>query len=206
MNCNIAVAASLVVDLNQSQAISAAQASKKLALVNTTTASRGTFVQSKYFPILKKPIIASGEFYLTDTAFTWKTLQPVKSALIFKNNQLWEQVADGELSVVKNAANMTSILQNAISGNFIKLTKQFEFYEIKTPLDTDGKNTNEKNTDDACVVMLPLIESLKQGITQFVLCGKGQINTLSWTDPYNNRTDIQLSYLTPSETTKINEQ
>lgn len=162
--------------------LSAEQAVNLLKLAPNLALS-GQFIQKKHFKILKKPFISQGEFNVNDQQFTWRTLTPIKSAVIFKDNTLYLENAKGELSKQNKAQNIGYLMQQLLSGQFKQLSQYFSI--------TATTYTDEPKP---CLVLLATNNSFAQVFKQIRLCGEGNISTISLYDPQANATDITLSY------------
>ena len=162
--------------------LSAEQAVNLLKLAPNLALS-GQFIQKKHFKILKKPFISQGEFNVNDQQFTWRTLTPIKSAVIFKDNTLYLENAKGELSKQNKAQNIGYLMQQLLSGQFKQLSQYFSI--------TATTYTDEQKP---CLVLLATNNSFAQVFKQIRLCGEGNISTISLYDPQANATDITLSY------------
>ena len=162
--------------------LSAEQAVNLLKLAPNLALS-GQFIQKKYFKILKKPFISQGEFNVNDQQFTWRTLTPIKSAVIFKDNTLYLENAKGELSKQNKAQDIGYLMQQLLSGQFKQLSQHFSI--------TATTYTGEPKP---CLLLLATNNSFAQVFKQIRLCGEGNISTISLYDPQANATDIALSY------------
>ncbi|XQW84897.1 outer membrane lipoprotein carrier protein LolA [Thalassotalea piscium] len=161
--------------------LSATQALSILSL-ETNNNLNGNFLQKKYFKILKKPFISSGKFSSVDQKFTWRTLTPVQSAIIFRENKLYIENANGELSEQDEAQDIGHILQQLLSGQFESLSDHFLITR------TAGIESEH------CLMLIPKDKTFAQVFKQIALCGQGQIDKITLFDPQTNYTVITLSY------------
>lgn len=106
-----------------------------------TNIAAGTFTQRKFFRVLKKPIISSGEFYFDThiSGLLWQTKRPVESSLILKEKRLYQKNNQGQLSEIKAGANISQLLISIMSGKLQALEQLFDIsvaaqqscYELK---------------------------------------------------------------------------
>lgn len=141
---------------------------------------QGDFVQKKYFKVLKKPFISSGSFEISTEQFIWKTLKPIESAIVFKNEQLYFNDSSGNKKAPAQAATVAVLLRDLIGGDFTGLTNQFGFYGDQSAAQ--------------CVMLKPVQTSMKIFIEQISLCGEGKVDSLVLYDTNSNKTEISMSY------------
>jgi len=167
--------------LNPENVISAQEAESHLNIQSGTTLNKvGAFVQKKFFKVLSKPFISSGEFRISDNQFSWQTLKPVKSAITYKNNQLFFEDSTGNKKAPPQADTVSRLLRTLISGNMKGLSDSFSFYV--------GDNTSQ------CVSLVPKQATMSQFIEQIDVCGNRDVETFVLYDKNKNRTEISLSY------------
>ncbi|WP_114325584.1 outer membrane lipoprotein carrier protein LolA [Candidatus Colwellia aromaticivorans] len=141
---------------------------------------QGDFIQRKYFKVLKKPFLSSGNFVISNDEFIWKTRKPVESAITFNNGELYFKDNSGSKKAPAQASTIAQLLQHLIAGNFTALTNSFAFY--------DDNNTAN------CVTLKPKTSSMTAFIEQIILCGDKQVDEFVLFDKNMNRTEISISY------------
>ncbi|MGB1199948.1 MAG: LolA family protein [Cognaticolwellia aestuarii] len=141
----------------------------------------GSFIQKKYFKVLKLPFKSNGEFTFSEQEFVWQTLVPVNSAIIFSDNKLQQQNAQGQVTELPNIDGLARLLPDLLQARFDNLAMRFSFAEH-----------NKAN----CVSLTPEDQNLKQAISNMSLCAdnNGQVSNIELLDQNNNKTEIALSY------------
>jgi hypothetical protein len=168
--------------LNEKLALSVKQVEKRLQIHQRGPRNQqGNFIQRKYFKVLKKPFLSSGNFNISNDEFIWKTYKPVESAIIFINGDLYFKDNSGNKKAPAQAVTIAQLLQHLIAGNFTALTKSFAFY--------DANNTAN------CVTLKPKTSSMAAFIEQIILCGDKQVDEFVLFDKNMNRTEISISYI-----------
>mgnify|MGYP000477650034 CR=1 FL=1 len=180
----VSYAQATVSDLNKGKPISA-KAAVALLQLNTNTAFSGQFVQKKYFKILKKPFISKGEFNANEQQFVWRTLTPIKNAIIFRDETLYIENAQGELTQQDKAKDVGYLMQQLLSGQFAQLSEHFSL--------SQADNSNQQ----ACLLLRATSKSFAQVVNKVKLCGQTRIANITLYDPQNNATDIALTYALP---------
>lgn len=165
--------------------------SKILALSAVPIAS-GSFVQRKYFKVLKHPIKSQGELYFdVSIGLLWQTEQPIYSALLLKKSGLFTENDNGDSQEIKGASAISQVLLDIMSGDSEKLAKNF---------------TINASTIDHCLSLTPKLTQLAKIIDNVQLChidtpeknqqNLNDINHIILHEHSGNRTEITLQ-LTP---------
>ena len=165
--------------------------SQTLALSTLPIAS-GSFVQRKYFTVLKHPIKSQGELYFdVSIGLLWQTNKPLYSALLLKNNGLFTEKSSGESQELKGASAVSQVLLSIMSGDSDKILENF--------------NVNDSDVEH-CLNLSPTLTQLAKIIKTVQLChldAQSQspenlkvINHIVLHEHTGNRTEIDVQ-LTP---------
>lgn len=139
---------------------------------------QGSFLQKKYFKILKQPIKSSGLIFIDKQAgFVWQTRKPASSILILNKQGLYSgSTFDTKFTHVKGASDFSQILMDAITGNVAALTLSFS-----------AQRTNDLN----CLKLIPINSQISTLFSSLRLCTKQQkIDQLTLIETTGNRTEI----------------
>jgi len=140
----------------------------------------GTFVQNKFFKILKQPIKSSGDFYLDQKlGFYWQTIKPVNSAVFLKSGELMEKDHHGNVKSIAGGGTLATVLIKAISGDINALKHDFDVVKL------DASD---------CLELIPKEEVLRQAITKIAICGGLKPDSIKLFESKGNKTEIQLIY------------
>ena len=140
---------------------------------------QGHFVQKKFFTVLNKPFVSSGNFQVSENLLLWQTIKPVTSLIEYREQSLVIKDAAGNSRVPPQAETIAKLMRYLISGDFQGLTNTFHFY------DDESKD---------CVQLKPVNASMSQFIEKIRLCGNVQVKQFVLFDKSNNSTEISLSY------------
>lgn len=141
--------------------------------------TKGTFVQKKYFKVLKNPIVSKGDvFYHQKYGFLWQTNTPVKSGLVFKQAKLFSYESDLTLKEIKGANTLAQVLMGALSGDLSTLKEEFILVKIA------GSN---------CLKLTPINDKLIKIINTVELCHTDNLlDRIVLIDQSQNKTDINV--------------
>lgn len=142
----------------------------------------GTFTQRKFFKVLKKPIISSGELYFDThiSGLVWQTKRPVESSLILKGKHLYQQNNQGQLSEIKAGANISRLLINVMSGKLQALEQLFDIKAV---------------AQQGCYELKPKTGELTQIFDLIAICNQPdnkQKSSLVLYEKQGNRTEIDI--------------
>ena len=160
--------------------------------LSTMPIASGSFVQRKYFKVLKHPIKSQGELYFdVSIGLLWQTEQPIYSALLLKKSGLFTENGTGDSQELKGASAISQVLLNIMSGDSEQLAKNF---------------TINASTIDHCLSLTPKLTQLATIIDNVQLChidtpeknqqNLNDINHIVLHEHSGNRTEITLQ-LTP---------
>lgn len=160
--------------------------------LSTMPIASGSFVQRKYFKVLKHPIKSQGELYFdVSIGLLWQTEQPIYSALLLKKSGLFTENVTGDSQELKGASAISQVLLNIMSGDSEQLAKNF---------------TINASTIDHCLSLTPKLTQLAKIIDNVQLChidtpeknqqNLNDINHIVLHEHSGNRTEITLQ-LTP---------
>ena len=169
------------------------------------TIARGTFVQNKYFTILKNPITSTGELYLEQAlGFVWHTSKPIASTMILKDDGLFSIDHRQQQKQINNATPIATVLMSALSGDLAALESQFSL--AVTSL-TKAPLTNTASANQTCIELTPKDATIAKVMRVIELCGKDTVEHLVLFETSGNRTEIELSLTAVDELPKaIREQ
>tara|TARA_R110002060_G_scaffold77748_2_gene89611 strand:- start:829 stop:1461 length:633 start_codon:yes stop_codon:yes gene_type:complete len=160
--------------------------------LSTMPIASGSFVQRKYFKVLKHPIKSQGELYFdVSIGLLWQTEQPIYSALLLKKLGLFTENGTGDSQELKGASAISQVLLNIMSGDSEQIAKNF---------------TINASTIDHCLSLTPKLTQLAKIIDNVQLChidtpeknqqNLNDINHIVLHEHSGNRTEITLQ-LTP---------
>lgn len=160
--------------------------------LSTMPIASGSFVQRKYFKVLKHPIKSQGELYFdVSIGLLWQTEQPIYSALLLKKSGLFTENVTGDSQELKGASAISQVLLNIMSGDSEQLAKNFII---------------NASTIDHCLSLTPKLTQLAKIIDNVQLChidtpeknqqNLNDINHIVLHEHSGNRTEITLQ-LTP---------
>lgn len=159
--------------------VNASQSSSGLAQFKPLPVAMGSFVQHKYFTVLKNPISATGEFFFDhELGFIWQTNKPIYSALHLKQDGLYSVDHLKKVKRIKNASSIAKVLMNAISGDLTALQSEFSL---------------SQNIDEQCVQLSPKDDVIAKVIRLIKLCGAETVEHLVLFETSGNRTEIDVS-------------
>ncbi|QUM85760.1 outer membrane lipoprotein carrier protein LolA [Moritella sp. 28] len=160
----------------------------------------GTFVQHKYFTVLKNPVISSGELFLDQAlGFVWHTSKPIASTMILKEEGLFSIDHRQQQKQINNATPIASVLMSALSGDLAALETQFS---LATTSLTKAASSNQ-----TCIELTPKDAVIAKVMRVIELCGKDTVDHLVLFETSGNRTEIELSLTAVDELPKaIREQ
>ena len=164
------------------------------------TIASGTFVQNKYFTVLKNPITSTGELYLDQAlGFVWHTSKPIASTMILKDDGLFSIDHRQQQKQINNATPIATVLMSALSGDLAALESQFSL--AATPL------TKTASSNQTCIELTPKDATIANVMRVIELCGKDTVEHLVLFETSGNRTEIELSLTAVDELPKaIREQ
>ncbi|NQZ93588.1 MAG: outer membrane lipoprotein carrier protein LolA [Moritella sp.] len=169
------------------------------------TIASGTFVQNKYFTVLKNPITSTGELYLDQAlGFVWHTSKPIASTMILKDEGLFSIDHRQQQKQINNATPIATVLMSALSGDLAALESQFSLAV------TSLKNaalTKTASSNQTCIQLTPKDATIAKVMRMIELCGKDTVEHLVLFETSGNRTEIELSLTAVDELPKaIREQ
>lgn len=147
----------------------------------------GTFVQRKYFKVLKHPITSQGELYFEQgLGLLWQTNKPVLSRILLKASGVYTDDGINPIKEIKGASTTAAVLMNAIIGNVQAITQTF-----------DVKPSKKSH----CLLLTPIDYSLTKVIDAIELCiDKAHLNkednvieNVVIYEESGNRTEIDLT-------------
>jgi len=176
----LCLSALIACDANASQrpALTPAQAQAQLALTDSIH-QHGQFKQQKYFKILPKPFISSGDFGLNSDVFRWQTLTPIKSAFLVEQGQAYTVDSKGTKVAQPQANHFVALLRSMINADFDRLATAFDFSQAEQP---------------HCVILQPKEQAISQLFSSIMLCGQGQVTGVTLFEVAGNHTQIDLTY------------
>ncbi|SQD76649.1 outer membrane lipoprotein carrier protein LolA [Moritella yayanosii] len=199
----------LAADLNadEIEALSSDLATPRalLSQFKPLTIASGTFVQNKYFTILKNPITSTGELYLDQAlGFVWHTSKPIASTMILKDDGLFSIDHRQQQTQINNATPIATVLMSALSGDLTALESQFSL--AVTSL-TTASLTKTVSSGRTCIELTPKDATIANVIRVIELCGKDTVEHVVLFETSGNRTEIELSLTAVDELPKaISEQ
>ncbi|CAM2922856.1 outer membrane lipoprotein carrier protein LolA [Moritella viscosa] len=160
----------------------------------------GTFVQKKYFTVLKNPVISNGELFLDQAlGFVWHTSKPIASTMILKEEGLFSIDHRQQQKQINNATPIATVLMSALSGDLAALESQFSL--ATTSL------TKAAPSSQTCIELTPKDAVIAKVMRVIELCGKDTVDHLVLFETSGNRTEIELSLTAVDELPKaIREQ
>jgi len=142
--------------------------------------AQGRFEQRKFFTVLKKPIISTGEVYFDQgLGLIWQTNSPISSVLRLKKSGLYMQDVVSAEREVKGAGTITQVLMNALSGNVNALENEFSF---------------KLSEQSGCISLLPkenLLANIMQAIDLCII--ENKLSSIILFEHSGNRTEIDIS-------------
>lgn len=159
--------------------LTAKQAQQILQMDHTELQTRaGTFEQKKYFKVLKRPFVSSGNFDIKAGYLNWQTVAPIQSGIIFDDGTLYLINSKGEQKVAPKAEHFAHLLVALLQGDIDTLSRTFIF--------------NQQS--EKCISLLPREQAIAQAISLITICSQGKQQQISLFDTQENRTDISLNY------------
>lgn len=166
---------------------------QKILALNTVPVATGSFIQRKYFKVLKHPIKSQGEIYFdVNIGLLWETKQPIYSALLLKKSGLFTENDSGESQEIKGASAISQVLLDIMSGDSNKLAENF---------------ITNNSIVEHCLSLIPKLTQLAKIIDNVQLCqidtseknqqNSNDINHIVLHEHSGNRTEITLQ-LTPT--------
>jgi len=182
---------SLVLMFSTAQAANDKSAEQVISALNPVNIASGTFVQRKYFNVLKQPIISQGEIHFEkDLGLLWQTNKPIHSQMLLKNSGLYSDDGINPIKKIKGAGAVASAMMSTMMGDTETILQEFEI-----------KSTSKNH----CVNLIPNDVQLSKIINAIELCSKTaklnsntkQNNILDYVilhEKSGNRTEIQLQF------------
>ena len=174
------------------------------------TIASGTFVQNKYFTVLKNPITSTGELYLDQAlGFVWHTSKPIASTMILKDEGLFSIDHRQQQKQINNATPIATVLMSALSGDLAALESQFSLAAVSlTKVSfTKASLTKTVYSNQTCIELTPKDATIAKVMRVIELCGKDTVEHLVLFETSGNRTEIELSLTAVDELPKaIREQ
>jgi outer membrane lipoprotein-sorting protein len=158
------------------------------------TIASGTFVQNKYFTVLKNPVTSTGELYLDQAlGFVWHTSKPIASTMILKDDGLFAIDHRQQQTRINNATPIATVLMSALSGDLTALESQFSL--------------TASSTSPTCIELTPKDDTIAKVMRVIKLCGGDTVEHLVLFETSGNRTEIELNLSAVAELPKaIREQ
>lgn len=167
--------------------LTAEQASEHLKIPDTLSSS-GSFVQYKYFKVLKKPFVSEGRFIQHDNTFEWITNEPIHSSLVFDGMSLWQQSEGGKPKEILLAGHYISVIKALAVGNVLQLSEFFKF---------------EAHELSSCLLLTPKDKQMEMIASSVVFCYDKQLLKVRLNEVVGNHTEIiikpDLLVSTPKE-------
>ncbi|MFT7680941.1 MAG: outer membrane lipoprotein-sorting protein [Moritella dasanensis] len=165
-----------------------------LAQFKPLTIASGTFVQNKYFTVLKNPVTSTGELYLDQAlGFVWHTSKPISSTMILKDDGLFAIDHRQQQKKINNATPIATVLMSALSGDLTALESQFSL--------------TASSTSPTCIELTPKDDTIAKVMRVIKLCGGDTVEHLVLFETSGNRTEIELNLSAVAELPKaIREQ
>ena len=172
--------------------------SEPLALLSQfkpLTVASGTFVQNKYFTVLKNPVTSTGELYLDQNlGFVWHTSKPIASTLLLKEDGLYSVDHRQQQKKINNATPIATVLMSALSGDVTALASEFTLAENVT-------------ANKTCIELTPKDVTIAKVMRVIELCGNDTVDHLVLFETSGNRTEIDINLTAVDELPKaIREQ
>ncbi|EDM68722.1 hypothetical protein PE36_02037 [Moritella sp. PE36] len=169
------------------------------------TIASGTFVQNKYFTVLKNPITSTGELYLDQAlGFVWHTSQPIASTMILKDEGLFSIDHRQQQKQINNATPIATVLMSALSGDLAALESQFS---LAASSSTKASLTKTASSNQTCIELTPKDATIAKVMRVIELCGKDTVEHLVLFETSGNRTEITINLTAVDELPKaIREQ
>jgi len=166
------------------------------------TVASGTFVQNKYFTVLKNPVTSTGELYLDQAlGFVWHTSKPIASTLLLKQDGLYSVDHRQQQKKINNATPIATVLMSALSGDVAALESEFTLVQ-KPPQKGLGSGS-----ENICLQLTPKDPVIAKVMRIIELCGKDTVEHLVLFETSGNRTEIAINLTEVDELPKeIREQ
>ncbi|GIC76890.1 outer membrane lipoprotein carrier protein LolA [Moritella sp. F3] len=164
------------------------------------TIASGTFVQNKFFTVLKNPVISTGELYLDQSlGFVWHTSKPIESTMLLKGDGLFTIDHRQQQTKINNATPIATVLMSALSGDLTALESQFSLAATSPAKASSASQT--------CIELTPKDATIAKVMRVIELCGSETVEHLVLFETSGNRTEIALSLTAVDELPKaIREQ
>lgn len=163
-----------------------AEVDNSRSLFKTVSIASGQFSQQKYFKILAKPILSSGEFYFDQQlGFLWQTNQPIYSASLLAKGQLYLIDHHRQKQLITGGVTIANILINAVAGDINALASDFTVIE---------ESQIQSNSKERCLKLMPKESNLAQIFSFIRLCANThkEISQIILFEPSGNRTEITM--------------
>lgn len=157
--------------------LSVEQAVKRVELPQQLGES-GSFVQHKYFRVLKKPFVSSGNFTQRENVFEWTTLSPIRSALIFDGKKLWQQQEGEAMKPLLVAGHYIPVIKALVTGNITSLSQFFSIYEHESM---------------RCILLKPKDKSIELAAKSVELCNVDEKLKIKLNEVEGNYTEIVIT-------------
>jgi len=166
------------------------------------TIASGTFVQNKYFTVLKNPVTSTGELYLDQSlGFVWHTSKPIASTLLLKEDGLYSIDHRQQQKKINNATPIATVLMSALSGDVTALENEFTLVEkvLSEPelgLELESELESElsqETSGNVCLELTPKDAMIAKVMRVIELCGKETVDHLVLYETSGNRTEIDIN-------------
>lgn len=164
------------------------------------TIASGTFVQNKYFTVLKNPVISTGELYLDQAlGFVWHTSKPIAATMLLNKEGLFAIDHRQQKQKINNATPIATVLMSALSGDLTALESQFSLAATSF--------TKTASANQTCIELTPKDVTIAKVMRVIELCGNDTVEHLVLFETSGNRTEIELNLTAVAELPKaIREQ
>jgi len=153
------------------------------------TIASGSFVQNKYFTVLKNPIVSTGELYLDQAlGFVWHTSKPIASTMILKDAGLFSIDHRQQQKQINNATPIATVLMSALSGDVAALESEFTLTEKTWP----DSELSQGVSENVCLVLTPKDAIIAKVMRTIELCGQDTVDHLVLYEASGNRTEIAI--------------
>jgi len=119
------------------------------------------FEQHKHTPLLKKPLVSSGELRIVGPTMRWETLKPARSVMVVSARDLRLYYPDDRVVEIYD---LDQKLQQLTASPIPRLGAMLKYFQIK-PADTkDKEKTSTSDNDLLELTLIPHHPTLKQHI------------------------------------------
>lgn len=163
-------------------------AARNMLQLSAIPIASGSFIQRKYFKVLKQPIKSQGELYFdVNLGLLWQTNRPLYSALILKNNSVYTEDGRNPAKELKGANSLSLMLLSILSGDREQVAENFTFARGNT---------------EGCTNLTPKLAQLAKLMQAIELCqknskvnnglGLNHIDQIILREHGGNRTEIDV--------------